>query len=427
MSANFPIDPTVGTPYYFNGIVWEYNGKAWEIVGSQVDIFGATGVDALFFPDNINTNFTNVKSWGKYSGGDRVPSKGKTAVTVIEEALIESLLPSVFLSSGSTVGFNQTSIFNIINFSHTIPDLSETIGGATLEFKKSTGTTWLFLTGSTLSGSTYGHSFTDSNFNTAGYQYRRTIIDTKNRSAQTTLTINPSAYSQPSVLITQTAPNLSFSETTIRRESGNVLTNISAGITRNSPNVQLTGWEFLYSVNGNGYQTTGFTAPVSGVGGFTSTGITQHSAGITANSIVYRLRVRDEYQDFLGSFVDSTPAASISFLPYIFYGPTGTSPSTSNEIRQLSSRVFSDTSIFNLLTGTAFTKFVVAMPNNYTISSVFDETANFFITSAYTDGLQAGLTGVPNYAGLTLGYNVYIGSVAIPYSPNSHTHRITRA
>lgn len=427
MSVNFPINPTVGTPYHFNGIIWEYNGTAWEIVGSQVDIFGATGVGSLFFPDDINSNFSASKSWGKYMGGATVPSKGKTAVTVIEEALIETNFPTVTLTTSSTIGFNQTAIFNILNFSHTITDITATTAGATLEFKRTTGSTWTFLSGSTALSGTYGHTFTDSNFNTAGFQYRRTVTDTKNNSAQASVTITPTAYVAPSATITQTAVALVSPETTTRRERGNVLTNISATITRNSPNVQLTGWEFLYSPNGGAYQTTGFTAAVSGVGGSTTTGITQHSPGTGATSVAYRVRIRDQYQDSLSSYVDSASASTISFLQMIFYGATGSTPTSSDDIRGLSSRVFEDTSLFNLQSGLTFTKFVVAMPNTYTITSVFDETANFFITSSYTSGLQAGLTGVRNYAGITLPYNVYVMSIAIPYTGTQHIHNITRA
>lgn len=427
MPINFPSNPSIGTPYTYQGILWKWNGYAWYIVGSEMDLIGLTA-PGLFFTSDIDSNFTSSKSWGKYVGGDRVGSQGKTAVTVIEEALLETLTPVVSLSSSTTVEFNQTSISNVINFSHNIPDGTATTAGATLEYKKTTGSTWLFLTGSTLTNSTYGHNFTDSNFNTAGYQYRRTVKDSKNKTGTSSvLTITPSSYAQPSVSITQTGITLVSPETNTFRESGNVLTNISATITRNSPNVQLTGWEFLFSRNGGAYQTTGFTASISGAGGSTSTGITQHSPGNTATSVVYRLRVKDQYQDFLNSSIDSTPAATISFTPLIFFGATGTTPTTSNEIRGLSSRVFQDTSVFNLNTGLSFTKFVVGMPSTYTISSVFDLTANLFITSSYTSGLQSGFTGVANYSGTTLSYNIYVMSVAIPYTGTAHIHAITRA
>lgn len=427
MPVNFPSNPSIGTPYTYEGILWKWNGYAWYIVGSEMDLIGLTA-PGLFFTSNIDSNFTNSKTWGKYVGGDRVAAQGKTAVTVIEEALLETLTPTATVSSTTSVAFNQTAISNVINFSHTIPDGTATISGATLEYKKTTGSTWLFLSGSTSTSSTYGHNFTDSNFNTAGYQYRRSVKDSKNRTGtSSTLTITPASYVQPSISITQTGITLVSPETNTFRESGNVLTNISAGITRNSPNVQLTGWEFLFSRNGGAYQTTGFTAAISGVGGFTSTGITQHSPGNTATSVVYRVRVRDEYQDFLNSYIDGTPASTISFTPLIFFGPMANTPTTSNEIRGLGSRVFQDTSTFNLLTGTAFTKFVVAMPNSYTISSVIDQTAaNFNITSSYTSGLQSGFTGVANYAGITLAYNVYVMSVGLAYQDQSHTHIITR-
>jgi hypothetical protein len=412
MSINFPTNPDIGTPYSFQGVIWEWNGYGWYIVGSEADLFGLSGA-GFFFPADLTTAFGEDRSFGKYGTGEIIPSEGKTAVTVIQEAMIAALAPTANLSSPTTIAFNQTAIGNTLNYSHTITAFGASIVGATLEFKRSNTVGWTLLSSSTASSGSFYHTLTDSNFNTAGFNYRYIVRDSNSQTAQAGITISPAAYVSPSASITQTAVTSSSPETNTKRERGNVITNISATVTRNTANVQLTGWEFIYSRNGGAYQTTGFTAAVSGVGASTTTGVTQHSPGNTATSVVYKVRIRDEYQDSLASYVDSAAASTINFVPFIFYGPTGSIPSTSNDVRSVTNRVFQDTSVFTLNTGTVYTKFVVAMPNTYTISSVVQ--ASFDITAAYTDNLQ--VLNVADYAGNTSSYNVYTASSALPYSP----------
>jgi len=85
----------------------------------------------------------------------------------------------------------------------------------------------------------------------------------------------------------------------------------------------------------------------------------------------------------------------------------------------------SPTNPFNLLTGIVYKDFTVALPSTLTRSSVVDlDALNADITTQYI--LNAGLTGIANYAGITSSYNVYTMSPAIPYSAN-HQHSITRA
>lgn len=421
MSINFPTNPDIGTPYSFQGVVWEWNGYGWYIIGSEIEFIGASGA-GIFFPADLTTAFGANRSFGKYGTGEIIPSQGKTAVTVIQEAMVAALAPTANLSSPTSIAFNQTGITNVVNYSHTINAFGASIAGATLEFKRSTGTTWATLTSSTAASGSYTHTLTDTNFNTAGFNYRYSIKDSNNSSAQAGITISPAVYVQPSASITQTAVVSSSPETATKRERGNVFTNISATVTRNTANVQLTGWEFIFSRNGGAYQTTGFTAPVSGVGGSTATGITQHSPGNTASSVAYKVRIRDEYQDYLASYVDSSAATTINFVPFIFYGPTGGVPASSADVRSVTNRVFQDTSVFTLNTGTVYTKFVVAMPSPYTITSVvqgaFDQTA------AYTDNLQ--VLNVQDYAGNTLSYNVYTASTGFPYDP-AENQTVTRS
>lgn len=413
MPINFPTNPAIGTPYTYEGVLWKWNGSGWYIVGSEVDLFGLSGA-GLFFPADLTTAFGANRSFGKYGTGETILAEGKTAVTVIQEAMIAALPPTATLTSGTTIGFNQTAIGNTLNFSYTINALGASISGATLEFKRSHSPTWTTLTTTTANPGTYHHTLTDNAYATSGFNYRYTVKDSNGQTDQKGITIPIDSYIPPSAGITLTALVTSGLETTTRRERGNVITNISALVRRNSPNVQLTGWEFIYSRNGGAYQTTGFTAPVSGVGGSTTTGITQHSPGTTATSVVYKVRIRDQYQDSLGTYVDSTASSTINFIPYVFYGPTGTFATTSAHVRSLPSRAFQDSSTFTLTTGEVYTNFMIAMPSTNTLVSVFQDTFN--ITSAYTDNIN--VFAVEDYAGNTSLYNVYGITAAGAYSPS---------
>jgi hypothetical protein len=422
MSINFPTNPDVGTPYSFQGVIWEWNGYGWYIVGSELDIFGLTG-SGIFFPANMQAQFGADKSFGKYVQGDTIESAGKTAVTVIQEAMIASLPPTATLTSSSSISFNQTAINNILNFSHTINGFGATLAGATLEFKRTNGTTWAVLSTSTTTPSSYTHSLTDTNFNTLGFDYRYTVSDTNNQSNQATKSIVPTGYTAPSATITLGATT-SSPETVTQRELGNAISRISASITRNTPNVQITGWEFIYSRNSGAYQTTGFTSPVAGGGGSISTGLTNHSPGSTTSSVVYKVRIRDEYKDFLGSsYTDSAASSTVNFNKLMFYGPTANAPASSADVRGFTARSFATSTTFVLNSGNEYLKLVAAIPSNKTLVSVFDQTENFFITNSYAGPT---LLTVEDFAGNTSSYNVYVLSLGITYTNNiSHQHLIT--
>lgn len=424
MAISFPPNPSVGYQYVYNDIIWQWNGYGWFVVGAESGS-GLTG-EQFFFNSDLVTAFGPTKSFGKYGTGETIPSLGKTAVEVIREAMIANLAPTVSLTSSTTIQFNQTAISNVLNFSHTINTLGATVASAVLDWKRSNEVSYTTLSGSTVSSGTYTHTLTDTNYNTNGFNYRYTVTDSVGATAQATKTITPAAYVAPVVSITQRAGFSASPETDIKREKGNVQTNISAGITRSSVNVQITGWEFEFSRNGGAYTTTGFTAAISGTSAYIATGITLHSPGNTASSVAYRLRVRDQYQDYLGSSVTSSPATTINFVPYIFYGATADVIYTSNEVRALQGRVFQDSSTFILETGNTCTKFVAAFPPGYTLANAYDQTVEFSVKNAYLAGYSAGFNPIADYAGNTSTYNVYIMSIEIPYT-SSHSHLITRS
>lgn len=390
---------------------------------------GATGPLFIFDTDLVAA-FGSGKSFGKYLAGETIPSLGKTAVEVIEDALFEILSPTISLTSPTTIQFNQTAIGNTLNYNYVINTYGAGPTSGILEFKRTNGSTWsVIFTGTGSLGSTsyygsYGHTLTDTNYNTNGFNYRYTVTDNYGGSGSAGVTLFPDAYASPTATITLAGITLTGPETNLKREKGNIRTNISAVITRNSPLVALTGWDFEYSENGGSYLKTGFTGSIVGNPSSASTGTTSHNPTNTINNVVYRLSMTDQYLDFLATNAKQS-SSTVNFVNLIFHGPTANAPTSANEIRGLptANRRFSDAgNVFTLNTGTAYKNFVVALPSK-TIVSVVDSTAlNANITSQYV--LSSGLTYVNDYAGNTTSYNIYVMSPAGTYSTN-HEHIIT--
>ena len=389
---------------------------------------GPTG-SQFVFESNLVAGFGITKFFGKYARGDTIPAKDKTAVEVIKEALVETLPPGVTLSSSTSIAFNQTAISNVLGLTWSINTQGATVSGVTLEWKRGSGSTYTVFAGITTGTTTFTHSLTDSAFNTQAFNYRYTVRDSVGATAEATKNITPTAYSAPTRTITLTGTNTTSPETSTSREKGNVASTISAVITRNSPNVEITSWQWQYQENGGAYNDISTATAVTGNSASVSTGSSTHSTVNTVDSAVYRLKVTDAYQDSISSSV-TTNSSTINYYNYIFYGATGSAPTTSSNVRSLPSKsLYISTSNpsnpFTLNTGSVYKDFTVALPSSLTISSVVDiDASNANITTQYV--LNTGLTGIANYAGITSSYNVYTMSPAIPYSAN-HQHSITRA
>ena len=390
---------------------------------SEVNLgyIGPTGSGFVFDAD-ITAAFGPNKTFGKYEDGDLIPALGKTAVQVIKEALFDVLNPTVSLTSPTSIQFNQTSISNVLNYSHTINTLGAGIASGTIEWKRANESTYTPLINATNSSGSHTHNTTNTEFNTNAFNYKYTVIDTAGGSASADLTINVQAYSAPSVSIVQTGVSVISPETNTKREKGNVATNISAQITRNSALVPITDWKFEYNENNEAWTNTGFTGSVNGDPVSFNTGTTTHSPNNTINIVRYRVVVTDSYNS-----TNSNPAAQINFANLIFYGATSSYPSNGNDIRAMSDRKFIDDGIssFTLNTGTADNVFVASIPDPYEIIKVIDEATNAEITNEYI--FNTNITTVNDFAGNSVNHNVYIMNPAIAYSDGNHPHKITRS
>lgn len=102
-----------------------------------------------------------------------------------------------------------------------------------------------------------------------------------------------------------------------------------------------------------------------------------------------------------------------------FYGPVSVVPTTSAEVRALSSTYNNS---FTLNTGDTEKNFVIAVQEGKTLDSVIDiDSLNVNLTGNYT---TVALDTVNDAAGVGVTYNVHVLTVATPYSSNKR-HNVT--
>ena len=387
----------------------------------STNVISISGSEATF-DDDLLVSLSDGKTFGRYPDGATIPASGKTAREVIELSIAEPIAPTVNLSSPTSVAFNQTGISNTLNFNHTINSVGATVSSASLEYRRGGVGSWTTLSTSTTTPDSYVHSFTDTNFNTSGMNYRYIVTDTLGASNTGTYTITPASYVAPSISWNMVGNALSGVETNTKRERGNVDSQINGTVTRNSANVDLISYTIQYRVNGGSWTDIGSASIGPGSDTIASTGHNPTSDN-TATQIQYRIQVVDEYQQYLSSQVTSS-TKTISFLFLIFYGPVSAAPTTSNEVRAIATQIFTDGSNpFNLNTGSTLKDFTVAMPNTLSISQVLDlDALSANITASYVNNPF----NVDDAGGTAVAYNVYTMSNSVPYSSN-HRHEVTRS
>ena len=331
------------------------------------------------------------------------------------------------LTSTTSIPLGQTAISNVLTFTHTINTLAANVSTAVLSFRRNGSGTYTVINTSTSTPGTYTHTITDSALNAQAFNYLYTVTDSAGASASATKDITPT-YTAPTITVTIAGTSTSAPESAFSREKGNVSSNLSATITRNSANVALTSWQWEYSENGStSYTPIGSATSITGNPSSVTVSGSTHLTATTVASAAYRLRVVDAYQTTLAT------SATINYFNYIFYGASATAPTTSAEVRALPSKAFTTTlaNPFVLITGTQHRHFTVALPSPLTRTNIIDVSAlNANLTGQYI--ISTALTQIVNAASTATAYNVYTMTQAGAYSdttanPNGHSHQITRA
>jgi hypothetical protein len=381
-------------------------------------VTGPTGPsgDTFTFTSNIHVSLVNGRSFGKYVNGDIIQSIGKTTAEVMLMSVSQEIPPTVSLSSPTTIIFNQSLIENVLNFGYTINSFGATATSVLLEWRRNNFGSWATLS-TNIGAITYTHNPIESPFNTHAFNYKYTVTDSQGAINSAIFNITPTAYQAPTIALSVIAATKSGPETNSKREKGNIESNLSGLITRNSLNVNLSYYQLEYQKNGSGlWSSIGGTVSISGVTAAILSTNHNNSLLSDATSILYRVLVTDEYQGTTSS------TSTINLLNTIFYGPINLVPSSSVTVRSLPSRIFTDGSNpFILNTGSVETHFCVALPSPLTISQVLDlDSSSANLTTSYI----LNTFPVFDFYGTSVTYNVYTMTTDGPY--DSHRHQITR-
>ena len=403
------------------------------------------------FASNLTVNIDTGKYFGKYTKGDVIPALGQTVKWVIENALSETITPGIKLAvSVTNVPFGQTAnISYTVTPEYQIKTVGATAAGATLEWKRANDANYTSYSGVFYDNAspfaTNGATFTvtaqsgitnNSAWNTNSFQYRYTVHDSAGASASSpVVTVTVVSNAIPTVSsFAAAASTLLTAETNGIRERGNSYSNITGTITSQNSFVPLTHWKLQYSENGSGVwsdtnkPSAGFqvVTPNSQTAAIS----TNHTPPTTGLSRVdYRILATDTYQISIGATATLATTAGVSFGYRIFYGPTGSVPTTSANIKTLTgismaSGTNSAPNPFVLNAGTEYKNFVVALPENLTISEVedLDLLGGQSILASYA--AQTDIN-VDDREGGTKAYNIYVMTQGITYGSN-HRHQVTR-
>ncbi len=376
------------------------------------------------YTKNLTVSLPDGKTFGRYVDGEEIPAIGKTPYDIISMAIVEPIPPIVNLTSPTVVQFNQTSISNVLNYNYTIKSLGASVASLSLEYRRNNSGAWAVLGTATNTPSSFTHTLTDTNFNTQQFNYRLIVTDTVGGTKTTSLSVIPQAYVAPTITTPSLSGNVVSPETNTAREKGNVDTNISGNITRNSTYVNLLSSQLQYQVNGTG-SWLDVDLPTNTPDASYSIPWTNHNptGSNNANSIGYRVKVTDDYT------ISYSNVATINFYNMIFYGSSLNAPANSNEVRALPRKIFTNgLNPFNLETGLVNTNFTVAMPSSLSITQVIDlDALNLNITTSYI--LNGSLNQIQDYAGNNASYKVYTMTNSLPYTDKpapGHRHQITR-
>jgi hypothetical protein len=457
------------------------------LIGPQ----GATGsTTAATYSYNMYVAIPAGQSFGKYAPGSTVPSLGQTAQWVIEDALTSLIPPTVLFTSVTNspagtspyiVPFSTLSPNITLNFTYSINNYSvlgvqATCNSVILEVSRDIN----FTSPTTLT--------TDINLRTitwqpgiqgdtaSPYYFRYIVTDSRGSSAQAIFTATITPYVAPSftAFSVGTYSVTSLPEIALKREKGNVASNITFTINRQTPNVSITSYKVEYlkvvlgvTANGGAWQTVNSAINVSNNLSSYSGTITHNDTAThyDADKIIYRLSVYD-------GTTTTTPQANwitINFVNMVFYGPVSAFPTSSSEVRLLGNatinssnpaniRIFADSiaamttpgngGTFVLNTGTISNKWCIAVPAtilsgtsliSYQLEKVFDTTStapinDFFSTgvpgAAATPGASWTSPGatlsVADYYGTSRTYKIYKNGQNLPYSDSNHIWNVFR-
>lgn len=414
--------PSFGSYLVAYDIDGELKQKNDQGIISRIGIssVGSTASDFVLdkFSNDIRVSLPDGESFGKYVDGDIILSNNKTAVEVMTMAMTRPLPPTITLDSNSVVEFNQTNILNILNFSYSTNSFDTSgnpsiVSSVLLEYKRGNENVWNLLTNDD-NILTYSHII-NSLFTTNSFDYRLTVNDNQGGTNTVYKSITPVSYVSPSISIEVLSVTHSTPEIHLKREKGNIASNINVTININSPFSELINYQLQYQLNnGSVWINIGNSVNISG-STITTPILHDEITLVGADSIGYRVLVTDT------TSVKTSDVVTVNFSNLIFYGSTNTLPLLATDVRNLPNRIFVDKNTFTIFTGTEFKNFSFAIPSSVSLSSVIDEDTGVNYTDLYTNIS----INILDFGGISSSYKLYKMSLGIPYYPNEHRHNIS--
>jgi hypothetical protein len=236
------------------------------------------------FVNNVIVSLSDGKTVGRYGDGETIPCQGLNLEQFANLIAQESIAPTVNLASPTTVQFNQTAIANVLNFSFTINTLGATVETVSLEFRRNNTGVWSVLTDDE-NLTTFTHNLTDTEFNTQVFNYRYVVTDSAGATNTALVNITPQAY---------VAPTITLSAGTLTRERGNIETDLTGTVTRNSSLVDISSYQVQVNIDGAGWNNVGSPQALTASGGAISF---NHNDVLLVDSetIAYRVIVTDDF------------------------------------------------------------------------------------------------------------------------------------
>jgi len=392
------------------------------------------------FTVSLNTFGGQFKTFGKYLDGQYIPSTGWTLEEFIYDVVTEAKAPSVNLTIRNMpkyIEFGATGAGIDLLFGYTLTNVGATAVSGELKYSIDNKQTYDIIFTGTSTPNTLMHTVSIVEYNTVKYDYLYTVTDSIGGvgTAEDSISVRP--YVSPNVITSVIGQSLNQNgvtgETNLKRQYGNVASDVTLTYTRNSPRIDVTTYSLFFRRGPSGaygapiYGPVHLTQPASGsVNDDHST--TQPTLNLalaqTINNIDYYHEVQDEY-----ATTNSDPAR-VTFEPLFFYGPTSSNPSNRAQLLTMPNVKISSAAgspKFSFTTGITYKNFVIAIPSSFTITLIESIEQNGNISTVPLSGSFVTKTtiSVDDFLALNqYSYDVYYYSFANVYNP-SNTWRIT--
>lgn len=375
------------------------------------------------------------KTFGKYKDGDWINAVGMTIEQFIYDVVTEVKGPIVNLNitipNPNQIDFGATNSVHTLSYNYTIQNIGAVVSSAELSYRTDNFGDWTVINTDTGTPGLFVHTVSIVEYQVTEFNYRYTVVDSLGGSNTAFDNIGVDEYVSPTLItdVTAKTKRTSYGETELKREYGNVGSNVILTYTRNSPLINVTQYTTKYRIGTGAYNT--IYGPLAASNPITDTISQDHTTTLpvsnsslsqTTTYIDYQHNVEDEYTNTNSTF------RRVTFEQLFFYGPTSSEPTNRAQLLTMPNVKLSSAagSPFTFTTGTILKNFVIAIPTQYTISRIDAIEPNGNETQIpLTGGFVTTTTrSVDDFAGNPYNYQVYYYTIANPYNP-SVTWRIT--